>query len=254
MDKNCLSFWYPILKECGISQPRTEIVRTDCNLSLLLDGNFPEGYLQFIRKLKDTALFLSLPPWFLRTGHTSGKHRWEHCCFVDNSIHMASHVVSLVEFSALADFLPTDVWAIRELLPTDPICFLPAYDSMPLVPEVRVFVENGSICCRHPYWPADSIRGGFPFKSDPNNPYAMNRERDLPHNIDYIIEKATILSSCVNREVDIIASQVAIAMASHGAFSIDFLPTEDGWYVTDLAEAGKSFHWTGCPNEKRWKR
>jgi len=31
-----------------------------------------------------------------------------------------------------------------------------------------------------------------------------------------------------------------------GAWSVDILETERGWYVTDMAEAHKSSHWEGC--------
>lgn len=32
--------------------------------------------------------------------------------------------------------------------------------------------------------------------------------------------------------------------------SVDILDTEKGWFVTDMAEADKSFHWEGCPNDR----
>jgi hypothetical protein len=35
---------------------------------------------------------------------------------------------------------------------------------------------------------------------------------------------------------------------------VDILETKRGWFVTDMAEAGKSWHWPGCKNEKAFKR
>lgn len=30
------------------------------------------------------------------------------------------------------------------------------------------------------------------------------------------------------------------------AWSVDVLETRRGWFVTDMAEAARSFHWPGC--------
>ena len=39
-----------------------------------------------------------------------------------------------------------------------------------------------------------------------------------------------------------------------GAWSVDFLCDVDGtWWLTDMALAGMSYHWEGCPNENRWR-
>jgi hypothetical protein len=39
----------------------------------------------------------------------------------------------------------------------------------------------------------------------------------------------------------------AAGCAVGGAWSVDILETKRGWFVTDMAEAEKSFHWPECP-------
>ena len=40
----------------------------------------------------------------------------------------------------------------------------------------------------------------------------------------------------------------AAGKAVGGEWSVDILETRRGWYITDMAEAYKSWHWKDCPN------
>ena len=242
MNRNCLSYWFPKLLTSGAPVPQTEIVKTDVNLCMVLDGELPPGWWLFLDELSEAVKRIGLP-CFLRTGQTSGKHNWKNTCHVKDA-ELSRHVGALVEFSAMADFigLETNVWVIREFLPTKPITVLPAYGDMPLVKEIRAFVEGGKISCWHPYWPGEAIRQGFP------RDYAgLNDEIkiSLSENIDAIIAKAHDLDW---PSAEPLALKVAEAFADDGAWSVDLLPTEHGWFVTDMAEAKRSFHWPECPS------
>ncbi len=158
----------------------------------------------------------------------------------------------------MVDFLglPTDVWAVRELLPTRPLCHLPCYDGMPLVPEVRCFIENGEVVCWHPYWPEGAIREGFPRECenprsllDPSVP-AVFRSK-LPENFEEIVRACHDLDPS---EFLPIAQRVADHFRADGAWSVDLLPTDRGWFVTDMALAEESFHWPECALAGKWKR
>ena len=76
----------------------------------------------------------------------------------------------------------------------------------------------------HPYWPAEALeRGGV---ADPES-------------------LAQRLSECADEEqVRELAARAGAAVG--GAWSVDVLETERGWFVTDMAEAQKSWHWPGC--------
>jgi hypothetical protein len=166
-------------------------------------------------------------PFFLRTGYGSGKHEWARTCFVPNPDVIPKHIVNLVEWSALVDFagLPTNVWAVRELLETDAV--FTAFLGMPIARERRYFISDGKVVCHHPYWPPDSIHSAC---------QADWREAVDRLNVETRLEVHTL-------------THLSERVAAHfeGAWSLDWLLSRYGWYAIDMAEAGRSFHWPGCP-------
>jgi len=231
MNKNCLSYWFPKLLAAGVPVPRTNILTTDIHLFDLLDGKTPDGFEDFIKALSASVLDIGLP-CFLRTGQGSGKHQWKDTCCVTDIDLLSRHVAELVNWSACVDFigLPFNVWCSREFLPVAPIAVLPDYGNMPLVKEIRCFVRGGNVVCHHPYWPADAICQGY-------HPHAM------PADLDAIVAASSDLDWPAAKPL---AETVAAAFKDDGAWSVDLLETTRGWYVTDMAEAERSFHWPGC--------
>jgi hypothetical protein len=244
IDRNCLSYWFPRLQAAGVPVPRTEIVRTTCDLTLLLDGQVPEGWGAFladlavaIGRLTDNAS--PTPSLFLRTGQGSGKHDWKRTCYLDLAARdaIAAHVAALVEWSHLVDFfgLAHDVWCIREMLPVQPVVVLPRYGDMPLVKEVRCFVRGGRVVCSHSYWPLGAIRDGLdPAEAHLAATYAGLLDCDPT---DYYAWSE-------------LAQKVATTFADDGAWSVDLLSTRRGWVVTDMAEAHRSYHAPECAHAK----
>jgi hypothetical protein len=232
--KGCLSSWFPAIKEAGLPVPDTRIIRTDCNLDYLLDGEDPPGFERFIEELGQAVAAVGLPA-FLRTGQTSGKFRWRHTCYLTDLKRLSSHVFNLVEFSAIVDIagLDTSVWVAREYLPVEP-AFHAFPGNMPITRERRYFVSGDQVMCHHPYWP----EGAFieMFEDEPS-------ARDWRGLLTYMnyerpeeIEELTELTRRVGQVVE-------------GAWSVDWLSTMEGWYLTDAAPAEYSYHWPGCPNE-----
>lgn len=242
-DRNCLSYWFPKLVAAGVPVPRTKIVQWPghpWSLSYPLNGEpAPPELDGFIADLKAAALRISpVGPWFLRTGQGSGKHEWSKCCHLTDLDKILNHVCGLVEWSHLVDFLGLrhDVWVVREFLPTRPVAVLPRYHGFPLVPEVRAFIRGGRVVCHHDYWPAGAVQDGLPRGTDAiaaGEVAAAASVRGLA--LDDALRLATV---------------VARAFESDGAWSVDLLPTDRGWHVTDMAEAARSFHFPGCPEEK----
>ncbi len=236
MNRNlsCLSHWYPILQTTGVLTPRTEIIRTKINLRSLLDGKLPDGFTAFIERLVQSALRLGDPRVFLRTGQTSGKHEWKDTCYIDDPTTetMAKHVVALCEFSEMVDImgLPYDVWVVREFLDLEST--FTAFNGMPIAREVRLFIVDGKLQCVHPYFPPDAID----YPSEPDW-----RER---------LHRLSFLDDSDGEKLDEIAA--AIGAKFTGGWSVDCCNTTDGlWYVTDMAEAARSFHWPDCPHAGR---
>lgn len=260
-NRNCLSYWFPKLQESGVPVPRTEIVRCgpDTDLSLFLDGKEPTGWKEFLKKISFACQEIGYP-CFLRTGQGSGKHQWKDTCYVESANNLIQHIGNLVEWSHIVDFmgLDHDVWVVRELLPTEPIAILPAYGDFPLVREVRGFIRNGNIICIHPYWPEKAVREGFGMryeeeydsfgndeKEEDFKPGWKNGRHPIPGDLDEIIRAASIIPSPIAPWEQLL-KRVAGAFAGDGAWSVDVLETTNGLYVTDMAEAHRSFHWEGC--------
>jgi len=229
LDKTSMSYWFPLIEVAGLPVPKTRFVEmTDtCRRMIwdLFDGkggcnNTPEP---FFENLKLAAAEMGYP-CFLRTDHTSDKHSWKQTCYLDKPESVPSHVASIAEFSECADMMgiPWDVWAVRELLPTIPHGTCPRYGDFPVCREFRFFVDEGKVRCRHPYWPLGALKDGG-WKGDYEALCAVPGEDALRT----LAERA--------------------GAAVGGSWSVDILETERGWFVTDMAEAHKSFHWEGCP-------
>jgi hypothetical protein len=230
IDPTCMSHWLPRLQAAGLPVPRTILVPMSReayrDVFNLFDGKALEGPAnEFLRKLAAAAAEIGFPA-FLRTGMTSGKHSWARTCYLTDPARLLSHVASLVEFSECVSFvgLPCDWWAVRELLPTTPLAVCPRYEGMPVCREFRCFVAGGEVRCMHPYWPLEALeRGGV---ADPE-------------------QVAAQLASCPDEhEVRALAARAGAAVG--GAWSVDVLETRRGWFVTDMAEAQKSWHWPDC--------
>jgi len=151
-DRNCISWWFPKLAVAGLPVPRTTVLRCSDreqgDLWAVGDGR-PLGrhWTAFVDRVMAAAEEIGWPV-FLRTGHTSYKHGWSKSCHLSQAADVPSHIRQLVEFSAIASIigLPIEVWAVRQLLPTQRVVTI--YDGFPLVREFRCFVEDGRLSLR----------------------------------------------------------------------------------------------------------
>lgn len=233
---SCLSRWFPIVKAAGLPVPKTVMVKApDLSswLDLKRDGDPATGFESFFAQLAGAAKAVGGYPIFLRTGQGSGKHEWSRTCFVPDEQSLPGHAYAIFDWSHMVDMLglPTDVWAVREMLKTEPAFY--AFDgNMPVTRERRCFVRDGKVICRHPYWPAEAIARDRP-------PDRKNwRECLMELNSDRPGDDETLTT---------LAARVAAIMP--GFWSVDFLHTKDrGWVLIDMAEGGVSFHWPECPN------
>ena len=240
VDKTDMSFWFPKLEAAGLPVPKTiQILMSQGafrDVFRALDGEEMNGDAQpFFDQIKKAADHLGYP-CFLRTGQTSAKHDWGRTCFLKNPNQVSQHVINIVEFSEIAQMpigLSCEWWFVREFLPTTPITSCPNFRNMPVCMEFRVFVDDGEVRCWHPYWPLKAlVQGGAP---DAGKAF---------DNLSRCADIKSILS---------LASEAGSVVG--GSWSVDVLETKRGWYITDMAEAHKSFHWEDCdkqpPNRSR---
>lgn len=233
-DRTRLSWWFPKIPS-DILVPETIIIPYDGdNLINVLDGELPLGFSALRIDIVNAGDQLRWP-FFLRTDYLSGKHDWKDTCYVSRSNKVQCHMINLIENSAMADIIgfPTDYWIARKLIPTKPT-FFAFHGDMPIVKERRYFVQDDKVVCHHPYWPSEAF--------DSTVVSALNYEELLDEMNFESHEEVDLLSG--------LSSKVGAALG--GAWSIDWLWSEDEgeWYLTDMAEAGQSYHWSGCHNER----
>lgn len=169
-------------------------------------------------------------PAFLRTGLTSGKHDWRRTCFVPDAADLVSHMRAICEYSEMVDpagGLSTEVWVLRELLNTRPA--FEAFRGMPITRERRYFFEDGEVIGHHPYWPPEAISGEI------SSPEWRGRLHRLNHESPEEVFELTKLTE-------------KVAAVIPGAWSVDWLWTLHGWFLTDMAWAEWSFIWKEWPS------
>lgn len=232
-DKTSMSYWFPLIEAAGLPVPKTVFVEmTDTARRMVYDvfdgKDTAEADTEpFFAQLTEIANEMGYP-CFLRSDHTSNKHSWKRACFLESEKGIPAHVLAIAEFSECV-WLPWDTWAVREMLPTIPYGLCPRYDDFPVCKEFRFFVNEGDVICWHGYWPLKALQdGGWEVDADEATAYAELCSVDYP----------TLM------ELKDLASKAGVACG--GAWSVDILETERGWFITDMAEAHKSFHWEGC--------
>jgi len=244
LDRTALSYWFPLIEKAGLPVPCTRIFQMpDAARDVILAGmdgrDGGDGLVNFAADVAETVIADGLGfPLFLRTDHTSGKHEWNRTCFVSCPEDLSQHIWALAEFSELADFMggmPWETIVARELLPTLPIGKCPAYRDMPICREFRIFVDGDEIICTHPYWPQDALAHGG----------AIVSAHDMK-------KLSTFRDPAEMEAVQDLARRAGAAVG--GAWSVDVLDTARGWFVTDMAEAHKSWHWPRCPHEARCRK
>lgn len=223
----CLSTWFPLLERSGVPVPRTVIVTAEGGLAL--EEPDPAVLTKLVADLRAAATSVGVP-CFLRTGHGSGKHEWSRTCHVTDLDQIKQHVLNLVEWSEMVDFLglPTDVWVVREMLALE--SSFTAFRGLPITRERRCFIEGGRMRCVHPYWPREAVASG--------NPSADDWEARLTHLNGIFAAEYGALKALSER----------VAALFDGAWSLDWAKTVDGrWIAIDIAPAARSWHWPGCP-------
>ncbi len=231
-DPTRLTHWFPKLLEAGLPVPKTIIVQaTDEELRAIWDSfeqqETKPAVDELAARVKAACDKLGYPA-FLRTDHFSGKHDWDNTCFVKKPDDIRRHIMGIAYMWECINMVgaPTDVWVVREYLKVIPYGHFASYSNMPITKEFRFFVRDDEVLCYHPYWPPKSFGQGDA-QTDPGFDYDAFCTPDS--------------------EAELKALASAAGKAVGGEWSVDLLETKRGWYITDMAEANKSYHWETCP-------
>jgi hypothetical protein len=234
-ERTALSHWFPAVQKVLPTEryPKTILVAPPkgCRLLRLLDGDEPTGLDEFEERLAEAAETIGYPV-FLRSDLTSAKHEPGPPCVVRGEKALLRSVSDIVDYQVQNLITPIglDCWAVREMLPITPAFY--AFGGLPIVPEVRLIVRGGRFERSFPYWPAaaleetarrvngDPMSGGRFTLAMAAMKLAANNAKDL--------RQMREMSEAVCTELD-------------GDWSIDWMKTDRGWVLIDMADADLSW-------------
>ncbi len=235
-NKNSMLYWYPLIQNLDIPQPKTEIVPLEhgyFETLAALDGN-QEAIKPEMWKLEAAMKKFDLPI-FLRTDHTSGKHDWKDTCYVTDVKRLRWHVSALVEDTALKE-IDLRAFIFREYIEMASGFTAFGY-GLPINPERRYFIQS-EVICHHPYWTHDAI-------AESDLAWARLGKSRLPKNW---IELLVKMNKETDEEIELLSSYAQqIASVVDGYWSIDFCKALDGrWILIDMAMGESSWHDESC--------
>jgi hypothetical protein len=218
VNENSLLYWWPNIKDLGIPVPKTEIIMFDNPL--------------FWIAAQEAAKRLGFPV-FMRTDLCSGKHDWEKSCFVKDEFALVANFDRVVEHNRRWQMLGIypQAMVLREFLDLE-TAFTAFEGNMPINKEVRCFVKDGSILCKHPYWPETAFD---------RHPARMAHDPEWRTKLQQLQTLSSADWSIINYEATTVASNM------QGHWSVDFAKGKNGlWYLIDMALAYNSFHPRPC--------
>jgi len=226
LNKSSLLYWWPRINWLPISQPKTIIVPVDVHaLSEFWDQGIEDPLKPFIPQLEAAGSEIGYP-LFLRTDILSAKHDYENTCYVASEEVLLHHVYALAEMNFMILGPGPSALVFREYIPLASR-FTAFSGNLPIAPERRYFVRDGTGQCSHPYWPLSAIEDA----SVPN-------WRELLAEMNQRRASHTGLLGFYARKA---------GKALGGYWSVDFALSKDGrWLLIDCAEGEKSYHWEGC--------
>jgi len=236
--RSSMLYWHPKIGDLDIPQPATMIMNvghvSEKNWCDFIDG---KGIPFDVEMLRRICLNMGYPV-FVRTDQASGKHDWKNSCFIEKEAKLLGNLRNIIEFSFMADIVGLSIQAlvVRKYIPMANL-FTAFYGDMPVNPEIRCFVENGSVQCWHWYWVEEAIAESKP-------PSVKNWKKILD-------ATQRTLKTTDLQQVLCFAEIVAKKFKNDGYWSVDFCKSQGGpWILIDMAEGARSWHLATCPKRK----
>ncbi len=229
-NKDSLLYWYPLIKDLEIPQPKTMIVPiSEKEMKSAHNERVPKTLTAKVQTVIQDNFTL---PVFIRTDQASGKHEWKKSCYYDGSTELWHNLYHIISFNLCADIFGLDFSAmvVREFIPMD-TRFTAFWGDMPVNPERRYFVKDDKVQCHHSYWIKQAIADSGKRPSD------VNWERLCDEMNEELYEDAVLLHKY----------SYLVAQKLDGYWSIDFCKARDGkWYLIDCATGEHSWHEASC--------
>lgn len=170
-------------------------------------------------------------PIFIKAGTYSGKHN--SLCFVNTKENLSEQVFEVFYEADLMCVhpLPCEL-VVRELLPVK--AAFHCFNNFPVTKERRYITNGGKAIAKWPYWPPFSIEDA---DCDDWQPKLSAINEETPEEVAFLQP---------------LAEKVAAILQPYD-WAIDFLQDVNGkWWITDVQESNRSFHWTDYPNKTQY--
>lgn len=234
---NCLSNWFPLVKDLNINIPKTKIIHFPLEIYEkdcfdIFDGKEVSKKLeQFEKKLIQEVEQFGYP-CFMKSGTFSSKHDWEKTCSIKNPKDSFKHWLNIMYNGMVYGAGGSHFIVLRELIDTKKELF--AFNNTPITKERRYFFENNKITKHHPYWPPQSLKNNI--KNNKNWEEVLD---DINHESLEEIKLLKKLSLKVGKQLEKL----------HKNWSIDWLKDINGnWWLIDVAVMEQSYCWNEYKN------
>lgn len=234
---NCMSNWYPLIKDLDINIPKTKLIHfpleeyeQDC-FNLFDGGNLSSKLKKFENKLIEEASNFGTP-LFMKSGTFSSKHDWENTCFVKDNNKIFSQWLNIIYNSLMMGASSSHYIVLREFIDTKKELY--AFNNLPITKERRYFFEKDKVTKHHPYWPPKSLE---------NQNTNLTDWKDLLDKIN----KESLSEILLLKEKSLLVGKKLSKL--HDNWSIDWLEDKNGnWWLIDVAVMEKSFIWADYKN------
>ncbi len=240
MKENSMLYWFPLVKDLPIPQPKTVMVplKGALNYEVLNSAGYKDGAIVYLEENLSDPLFKTFLaeikvkakeigyPLFMRSDETSNKFDWGRSCYVKAEADLFPNMCNIIEFIAMAFGLSFSGVALREFLDLD--SRFTSHRGMPVAAEWRFFVKDGEVECYHPYWPPNAIESPS--------------IKDWREVLDELQTEDALENILLTGYAEIVGRKLG------GYWSIDLCRHRDQrWFLTDMALGKDSYHWGTCP-------
>lgn len=219
--------WYPKISKLDIPQPQTYMIKIPYKHFIdMLDGKqLPDKYVTEIEQ----AYQILGAPLFLRTDNSSQKHEWKNTCYVKDGDDLESHIHALADSNGACDLVDNAI-ILREYIEMYSL-FTAFWGDFPVSREMRNFIRDGKVQCKHWYWFDEVIKK----QGRPKDP-------DWEKKLKILNTMSDESEKQIDKYLELICKEFP-----EGYWSVDFCQGKDGkWYLIDMARGEVSFHYPTC--------
>ncbi|QUH21763.1 hypothetical protein [Alkaliphilus sp. B6464] len=241
-NKNNLSYWFSMIKDCGFKVPETHIIPINFELfKWLTSDNYSDEMIDrfndfIISELKKNN-FNTERTLFLKTGTFSDKFTFKNCKLTDIN-RIGYQFLQIFYSGILVGANNTNELVVREFIKSDPH-IKTIYDGMPLNTEFRVFYD----------FDKDEVMGVFNYWDrktmiDSLGEYAISEKKveefkNFRDTIPVIEKEFEDCKDFVVKEVEEKMKNVDL----NGQWSIDLMKIGNDFYLIDMAMAKDSYYY-----------